>query len=124
MPARRKPGEVPLIIQQLGKAKDDDLKPTMHFLGQLLFSSWPKPESAPPERAPPRPRLPAHRNGAARGMTITAIGQARPPTPSAKPAIVDAEIVEEDNFSAICPTCGGAGILGRPGHEVPCPTCH
>jgi len=38
--------------------------------------------------------------------------------------VIEAEFVDDQEISRICPTCGGAGRLGRAGHEVPCPSCN
>jgi hypothetical protein len=139
-----KKGEVPFVIKQAGKALDDDIKPTLHVLGQILFSSWPEPprprRSTPPAEAQkPKTSSKPLRLGAGHQIVVVSEdgherdARRRPRATStaaaarAKAAIPDAEIIEEAaegaTISSICSTCGGAGKLGMLGHEVPCPVC-
>lgn len=145
MTRRQKQGEVPFVIKEAGKAVERDVKPTINLLGKLLFENWPRPAAPlPPQPRPdekPGPvRLPASHGREASGpgpaermryghqIVIRQVdGPQRPGvnhnSPPAEP-ILDAEIIEEDEISPICETCGGAGRLGRTGHEVPCPACN
>jgi hypothetical protein len=132
-----KEGEVPFVIKEAGKAVERDVKPTINLLGKLLFENWPRPEPPPPPPAPRAqngPAIPskpkAVRLPASQGLVIRQVREpGHGPPPSADPPVIlDAEIIEErpgaPNNSPICETCGGAGRLGRPGHEVPCPVCN
>ena len=122
---KRKDGELPRIIKQAGKAVDDDLKPTIHVLGRLLFGAWPAKPPPPPtqERGVPRARrLPPLRvNVESREVARTNPAPKREPPLPPLSDVADAEIVE---ISTNCPTCGGSGMLGRPGYEVRCPFCN
>jgi len=137
MTHRRGPGnrDLPIVIKEAEKAYERDLKPAVHLItgiADILFGPGPvKPAPTPPaERERPRPtsvRLPP---APANQIVITEIkqkpdreAQSRARAPS-EPHIIEAEIIEESGFPRICPTCGGAGRLGRAGHEVPCPSCN
>ncbi len=119
----RKPerkGDVPIVIKEAGKAYERDLKPAVNLLGKIfLGSAWPpSPKPEPTRREPERPaavRLPP-----AQQIVIAQVD----PASAGSGRIVDAEIIEEEEFSRICPTCDGAGRLGRAGYEVPCPSCN
>jgi hypothetical protein len=118
----RRPGDVPFVIKEAGKAVDKDVKPVINLLGRILLGGalpkQPKPPSVPaPETKPNAARLPPSES--------IVVVQVRPGAPSpSQEVILDAEFIEEEDFPRICPTCGGAGRLGRVGHEVPCPSCN
>ena len=134
--------EVPFIIQQAGKAVEEDIRPTLHLLGKIFFNAWPeKPAPRPTARSSKPLRLPPYQQI----IVVQKSGhKAAGNSPYVHPdeTILDAEIIEDSEISHrasgaspseagstrienswSCPTCGGNGKLGRPGHEVPCPSC-
>jgi hypothetical protein len=123
-PERR--GDVPILIKEAGKAYEKDLKPTVNLLGKIfLGSAWPsEPKSEPVKHEPVNPR--AVRLPSAQQIVIAQVDHTNREQPrSARPeVIIDAEIIEDEEIPRICPTCGGAGRLGRAGYEVSCPSCN
>jgi hypothetical protein len=130
MTRRRSSGDVPIVIKEAEKAYERDLKPAVNLIADfadILFGTRPgvpKPAAAQREAQRPIPvRLPP-----ANRIVITEIkgnNGTRPRTHgSSGPPIIDAEIIEDEEIPRICPTCGGAGRLGRRGFEVPCPSCN
>src|SRR5208337_1151225 len=121
MPKEKKAttGEIPFVIKQAGRALDDDVKPTLHVLGRILFDEvWPEPRKPKPRAEPENKNPKPLRLGA--GHQIVVLGEdgherdARKRVRRAALAkIPDAEIVEESTNSAICSTCGGTGKLGQ-----------
>src|SRR5271166_5523427 len=119
--------DLPIVINEAEKTWQRDIKPTVHVLSDLagiLFGPRPAVRKTPPaEREPQRStsvRLPPSQQ-----IVITQVGRANEGRVSAsEPPIIEAEIIEENGIPRICPTCGGAGRLGRRGFEVPCPSCN
>lgn len=130
--SNKKPGEIPFVIKQAGKAWQDDIDPTLHALGQILFEdAWPapSPKPGPQPRAEPETKKPKPlRLGAGYQITVVSEdGRERDARKRARRAaeasIPDAEIIEESTIPQICSTCGGTGKLGQVGHEIACPVC-
>jgi hypothetical protein len=125
MTRRHGPGtkDLPIVIKEAGKAVEQDIKPTLNLLGKLFFNGWPpqqKPEPVKHESETSSARLPP-----AQQIVITQVGRASEGRAEASETpIIEAEIIEENGIPRICPTCGGAGRLGRRGFEVPCPSCN
>lgn len=119
---RRGSDDLPIVIKEAGKAVERDLKPTLNLLGRIFLGGAPPSKSEAvhdePERAPPSAaRLPPSRQ-----IVISQVKRADEKK-YITTHIIEAEIIEESGIPRICPTCGGAGRLGRAGHEVPCPSC-
>jgi len=113
--------ELPFIVEQMEKAVVKDVQPTLHLLGKIFFSSWPTPSPPPPPRPAARSSKPLKLPP---GHQIIVHKPAeRSSFVKPKEVIIDADFVEDPEFSRGCPTCGGNGKLGRPGHEVSCPSC-
>jgi hypothetical protein len=114
--------DVPILIKEAGKAYEKDLKPTVNFLGRIfLGGAWPSQKPEPVKREPEKSST-AARLPPSQQIVIRQVGKENPVPKAAR--IIDAEIIEEQDFPPICPTCGGAGRLGRAGYEVPCPSCN
>lgn len=125
-PSSKKP---PLIIEQIGEEFRGDVTKTGHVLAKLFFGAWASgrgtPASSQEEVPTKSKRFPPAR------VVITQQGRGSPlarskATPSSASSIQDAEVLEEEGPLEIftnCSTCGGSGILGRPGYELLCPVC-
>jgi hypothetical protein len=110
------PPKVPRVIQEAGKAVERDIKPALRLMGRIFFNTWlgdqsyvhvPPGAAPPPARRAPRPK--ASPPSTAAGVHTT--------DPGPRPMVIDAELIED------CLTCGGSKKVGRPGHQVPCPSC-
>lgn len=92
----RKRPDVPQVIQDAERDLKRDVPGALSLVGNILFGDF----------------------FAKHGFVDKAQEQHIPPP--AAPQVIDVEPVIE---SPVCPTCRGAGSLGRKGHEVPCPAC-
>lgn len=109
-PRQPPPPHVPLVIQDASRAVEEDLRPTISLVGEMLFGDfWSKHGFVAPRNAPPPVAAQAP------------LPTVRPQESWMHPApthVVDAEIVGEE-----CQTCGGDRVVGAKGFEVPCPIC-
>jgi hypothetical protein len=122
--------KVPHVVQEASKAVERDIKPALKLMGKLFLNTWLGDQSfiqgaarAVDTAAPELPEKTSKRVKPQATVHVSKARSARPapppsPSPSTSPMIIDAVFVDED-----CLTCGGAGKVGRVGHEVRCPAC-
>jgi len=112
--------KVPRVIKDAGEAVARDIKPALRLMGRIFVNTWLGDQSFVADVARNLPRD-KKRSRASESTAHARAGNGSAGARGAGPAveIIDAEIIEEKN----CPTCGNTRRVGRPGHEVPCPSC-
>jgi hypothetical protein len=103
---------VPRVVEEASKAVARDIKPALRLMGRIFVNSWLGDQSFVLDVVKEAQKRDQGRDRARPAPVHAA--------PDPKEVIIDAEIVSEDKN---CPTCGGSRRVGRPGHEVTCPSC-
>jgi hypothetical protein len=115
--------KVPRAVRDVGEAVARDIKPALRLMGRIFFNTWLGDQSFVYDVA----KDVVQKSQRARNATVAGGGEgtgerarasaASSPASDGGRVIIDAEIIEE------CATCGGTKKVGRPGHEIACPSC-